>query len=227
MLKIIMTVLAFFLLTGNAFAAINPNMVIGSNSNSDGSAYSGKQPIVAVVVDISGTIKAYPEAAAGIAEKISEGIAPRRISLLNRYKVVSGNDVITNLNDYLEDNHLQDARELKKAELTDFGRKHGYDYVVMLSFAQNADYQLHNFVLIAGSNVYVVSADLIAKVVDVETGAYLYRKNITQKADSSALYSAVPVWSDPSKSNAWRTLTEKCMDVFLADMNNEIMLKFK
>ncbi len=223
-----MTVLVLLLSMASAFAAPNPNMVIGSNSKNDGYAYSGKQPVVAVVVDISGTIKAYPEAAAGFEEKISEGIAPRRISLLNRYKVVSGNDVITNLNDYLEDNNLQDARALKKTELTDFGRKHGYDYVVMLSFAQNADYDLHNFVLVAGSKVYVLSADLVAKVVDVETGSYLYRKNITQKADSTFLYSpVVPVWSDPSKSNAWKTLAGKCMDVFLADMNNEIMLKFK
>ena len=226
MRKIILTLMALIWMTGGAFAAVNPNMVIGTNASGD--SYSLRQPTVAVLVDINGSIKAYPEAADGIAEKISEGIAPKRISLLNRYKVVRGNDVITNLNDYLEENNLPNAQNMKKGDLTDFGRKYGYDYVLLLSFSQNADYKTSNYVLVAGSSVYVLSADLVAKLVDVESGAYLYRKNITQKADSTAMYSpVVPVWGSPSKSNAWRALAEKCIEVFLTDMNNEILLKLK
>jgi hypothetical protein len=219
----LVTIITLFMIS-NCFASVNPNTSLLSLSGT-----KQVSPSIAVIISDFGKLKLYPKALVGVETKLESKLQ------LNGQQILLNNDVITHFNEFIEDKEFSDPNSIKRTHLVEFGRKYHYDYVVLLSFSENGVRRTTDSALVLKTKKYILSGDLVAKVVDVRDGSYIYRKNITKEAKSTTfttfLPSAIehevgiiltpgviiPANQRPSVVRAWNELVDLCIDQFAQD----------
>lgn len=190
-----------FMMSGICSAAINPNQSI-INLTTD-----LNYPKMAIIVSNIGVVKQYPRILDGINEKILT-LSKSRFSLQANQKIS------TQFLEFLEDNNITDPNNLKRGEIADFGRKYGYRYVAVLYFNQVKESTTYDsFIINWGSNK-MLSAEMVAKVVDVDNNSYIYRKDIIKEGRSSVFLPAI-TRNDPVTTHAWLDIVDLCTNEFI------------
>ncbi len=193
-----------WMISGICSASINPNQSIHS--------YSESYPKMAIVISNIGAAKQYPSIMTGLNEKILT-------QSKSHYSLLATQEETTHFLEYLEDHDIQDPNVLKRKDIADFGKTYGYDYVAILNFNQIAQRDGKGKFIITWATNKTLTAEMSAKVVDTQTGSYIYRKDIVKDGTSTSIFPAF-TGSNTSKVNAWLDIASLCTDEFIKDMEN-------
>lgn len=193
--------------------AIDPNqsLAVYSSSSSSSSFASLSKPEMAVIISNIDIVKKYPTILEGINQKIEQSNTP--------FHLVANQKIMTQFMEFLEDNNINDPKALKKADIADFGRKHGYPNVAVLTFNQVNEKGGTDSFIIPWSKNKVVSAEMVAKIINTDKGSYIYRNDIVKEVRSSQLFPII-FGSGPSSVNAWLDAVDQCTQQFLKDLSD-------
>jgi hypothetical protein len=162
-----------------------------------------EKPTIAVLIGGQGAIRSNEKAITAIHEKLREKFPKEKYDLVIDQKLIQ--DVLI----FAEDEEVTDISQIKKAQLTKFGKQRNFDYVICLVLGLGHGRAGMNFWALN----YDIDVDMQAKVVDVTTGQYIYRQNIMGHGTSSAAIGM------PSSVNAFSKATQKCMETFVKDVD--------
>lgn len=127
----------------------------------------------------------------------------------SQYEFVADRKVHQDLFILADDRSISNLDQLKREDFVSIGKKYGYDYVIVLPFYSNS----YEYTGGAWSTSFRVNITLKARVVDVNTGEYLYRMDIVEKGATSATF------GNPSYSRAQRNGIGECVDTFLSELS--------
>lgn len=165
-----------------------------------------KKPSLAIV--------AWYDAKIGSKEKVRNMVRDKMGNTFSaeEYQLTIDDDAVDKILEFTEDEDVDDIEKIKKGQLVAFGKKNGYDYIVLL-IVRPADSRI---VMNFWDRFLVKGASLSAKVVDVENGKYLLRKQYAEEGKSAFGFLG------PSAVNAWSEAVEKCIDKFAPEAKNAV-----
>ncbi len=160
------------------------------------------KPTIGVLVGGQGTIRTNEKAMKTVLEKLEEKF-PK-----SKYNLVTDKDLAKDALVFAEDEEITGISQIKKGQLAKFGKNHSFDYIISLSFGVGHGRSGMNFWTVT----YDSDVDLQAKVVEVTSGNYIYRQNITGHGSSADMFGM------PSSVAAFAEATKKCMETFCKEI---------
>lgn len=118
----------------------------------------------------------------------------------------------------MEDEKILDMASLSRETLSNIGKKHGYDYVVLLVY----NYGTSDYSSSFWSSTYKAAVVLIAKVVDVQTKEYLYRQDLSVAGKSADGFGNPSFQSAVNKSMI-NTTNKFCEEINISPIKKPIV----
>lgn len=160
------------------------------------------KPTIGVLVGGQGAIRTNEKAMKTVLEKLEEKFPKAK------YNLVADKQLAQDALVFAEDEEVTDIAQIKKGQLAKFGKAHNFDYIIALSFGVGHGRSGMNFWTVT----YDFDVDLQAKVVEVASGNYTYRQNITGHGSSADMFGM------PSSVAAFAEATKKCMETFCKEV---------
>ncbi|HML33859.1 hypothetical protein [Sporomusa sphaeroides] len=210
-MKKIIAMCFLLLLTFSAYntQAFDPNRGVVYYTNTAATSQKNQTKPVALVISNIGIAKQYPWILDGLTEKVSQAKTP--------FTFIVGPKVDTQFGEFMEDKQYTNPDQLTRADIKEFGDLYGYDRVAVLRFNETAQRNSSDVAIIVWSANKTLAAELVAKIVDTQTGSYLYRKDIVKEAGSKNVAPWI-VRSHSSLVNAWSRAADLCVQEFLDDL---------
>lgn len=161
-----------------------------------------EKPTIAVIIGGEGAIRSNEKAITAIKTKLAEKFPA------NQYNLIIDDQLAQDILIFAEDEEVEDLEQIKRTQLAKFGESRHDDYVIMLLLGLGHGRAGVDF----WSAKYNIDVDMQAKVVEVATGKYIYRKNIMGHGKSSA-----PIGL-PSSVNAFAKATQSCVEAFCKEV---------
>lgn len=127
-----------------------------------------------------------------------------------KYELITDKKFRQDLLILAEDKDVETIDRLKRVDYVSVGKKYGYDYVLILPFyAGSLDHATGLF-----SSTFRTNITLKARVLDVNTGEYIYRMDIVEKGSSGST-----ILGSASYLRAQKLAVGKCLDTFLTELS--------